>query len=178
MIKDTLVGFSKGKAYPGRWLSDLICWATGSIASHTFIIYWNEPFRCYMVCEASEIGIRDIPYDKFSQINEVVAVYRPKQDITSGLAKAHDRMADSYYYLGLFGMAFVAIGRWLKKKWDNPFRNTKSLFCSEWDAIVLMAASYPNVDHWDPINIEPVDVLNLLAKDGSQVVDPASLLKE
>ena len=81
------------------------------------------------------------------------------------MAKMVDYLGDVYDYQGLFGMAWVEIGRWLKKKWKNPWHSTKAMFCSELVAKVLIDSKYPGFEGMDPASTDPEMLLQFFDKE-------------
>jgi hypothetical protein len=124
------VGFSTPKHFnPVSWLVRKF---TGSRASHAFFIYHDADWDAEMVMEAHEVGFRLVPLAKFEKLNRLVKVVSPKYPIDEGTKKvALQYVGSRYDFEGLIGMVVVMVGRWLKKKWQNPFRSAKNVFCSE-----------------------------------------------
>ena len=118
-----------------------------------------------MVLEATEGGFRIVPLDKFSQQNFVVAVFVPKHSIEAGLKAAVDWLGEHFDYTGLVGMAFVAMGRWLRRKWNNPWASSKAMFCSEAVVRVLQASNYPGAEDMAPTGTSPEDLLEFFHKE-------------
>lgn len=73
--------------------------------------------------------------------------------------KMVDRLGEVYDYKGLFGMAWVELGRWLKKKWVNPWQSSDAMFCSELVAQVLKDSNYPGAEQFDPGSTDPEQLL-------------------
>ena len=136
----TRVGFSTPKFFnPVSWLVRKF---TGSRASHAFFVYRDADFNMDMVMEAHELGFRLTPFEHFQKNNKIVALITPKNNIDEGLRViAHRYLGSMYDYAGLVGMAVVMVGRWLKRKWSNPFRGSKLVYCSE--AVILAMKASP-----------------------------------
>lgn len=136
----TRIGFSTSRT---SWISRIIRWFTASAVSHCFIVYYDDEWKRDMVME-SEGGlggaVRIVP---FETIKGIVTLVTPKHDIEIGMFKMADRLGQMYDYGGLFGMAWVILGRWLKKKWSNPWQSSRAMFCSELVAQVLLDSHYP-----------------------------------
>ena len=162
----TRIGFSRARGLPGL-LSRLICFISGSPASHAWILYYDQDFKMDMVMEASEFGFRLEPFRVFRQKNEIVEIYEPRYPVDGGLAAAADWLGAEYDFAGLLGMTVVELGRRLKKRWRNPFRGQKTQFCSEAVCRMLRAASYPGADQLEPDDCDPGDLISLLKKTGS-----------
>jgi hypothetical protein len=122
-----------------------------------------------MVMEATEGGFRIVPLDKFSQQNFVVAVFTPKYSIEMGLKASVDWLGEHFDYAGLVGMAFVSLGRWLRRKWNNPWASSKAMFCSEAVVRVLQASNYPGAEGMLPTNTSPEDLLEFFHKERASV---------
>lgn len=139
----TRIGFSTPKFFnPVSWLVRKF---TRSRASHAFFVYHDVDFDMDMVMEAHELGFRLTPFEHFKRQNKLVALVVPKNNIDVGLRiVAHRYLGSMYDYAGLIGMAWVMVGRWLKRKWKNPFRGSKYVFCSE--AVILAMKSSPGYE--------------------------------
>lgn len=160
----TRIGFSTSKS---SWISRIIRWFTKSTTSHCFIVYYDDEWGRDMVME-SEGGlggaVRIVP---FEVIGGIIALITPKHDIEVGMNKMADRLGQMYDYGGLFGMAWVILGRWLKKKWANPWQSSKAMFCSELVAQVLIDSNYPGADKLTPHNTDPQMLLEFFGAEGS-----------
>src|SRR6267154_592936 len=124
------IGFSTPRRFnPVSWVVRKF---TGSKCSHAWFLFWNSRLKMEVVMEAHELGFRIIPYDRFKKENTVVVVLTPKHPIDDGLARVAQRyLGSGYDWGGLLGMAIVKDGMWFKRKWRNPFRGSKHVFCSE-----------------------------------------------
>jgi hypothetical protein len=149
----TEIGFSTPKRFnPLSWLVRKM---TGSKCSHAWFRYFDNDFEMYCVMEAHEFGFRIIPWALFEKLNTIVKVVTPQHDIEVGLQRvAREYLGTSYDYMGLVGMAFVAIGRFFKNKWNNPFKSSSTVFCSE----AVARAMVP------PEDVEPQDLLTFFEK--------------
>lgn len=151
------VGFSTPRAFnPVSWLVKTF---TGSRASHAFFVYFDEAFDMEVVLEAHELGIRLLPLKHFERTNRIVKLVAPAHPIDAGLRKVGQRyLGSAYDFAGLVGMAVVMFGRWLKRRWKNPFRGSKSVYCSE--AVILALKSSPGYETF-PLSSEssPQDLL-------------------
>lgn len=164
VVPATRVGFSYGK---GAWLSKLIRLFTRAPCSHTWLLYWDVDFACDMVMEA-HYEWRLIPYDVFERQNHIVAVFEPCQSIDAGLREGGRLLGSRYDVGGLFGNLVVLLGEVLRRRWANPFRSQRTVFCSEGVARVLVAAHYPGSETFDLHAVRPEHILNLLSQDGSR----------
>lgn len=150
----TRIGFSTPKRFnPVSWLVRTI---TGSKVSHAFFVYHDVDFDMDMVMEAHELGFRLTPFERFKKKNQIVGLYVPKQSVDVGLKYvAQQYLGTVYDYGGLIGEFVVMLGRWLKRKWKNPLRGSKNVFCSE--AICIAMQKSPGYEHFeeDPDSVDP-----------------------
>jgi hypothetical protein len=148
-----------------HWISRAIRWFTDSPVSHAWVLYWDEDFDCDCVLEFTEGGCRIKTYESFKKANKIVKVWTPQCSLNLGFVKMREWLEAGYDYLGLFGMAWVALGRWLKRKWKNPWAGSKKAFCSEGVARLLLYASYPGLEWLDPERTSPNDLLEFALKE-------------
>lgn len=163
-LAPTQIGFSTPNWF--NPVSLLIRKITRSRASHTFFVYWDKDFEMQMVMEAHELGFRLVPFERFEKHNTIVKLVVPKRPIDIGLRRvAQNFLASHYDYAGLVGMAVVRFGRWLKRKWNNPFKDSKHVFCSE--AMTLAMQWSPGYDDFtdDPSTVDPEDLLEYFEKE-------------
>lgn len=156
------VGFSKDGSLPSRIIRRL----TGAPCSHAFLILekGESEFGREMVLEASAFGIRLVSLERFKSQNEVVCEVDFKGHLSQGLVAAGSWLGEVYDFGGLFGMAFVILGRWLKKKWRNPLHRAHSLFCSELVTEVLQDSGIDGVSDLVPEDTSPGDLMDALMK--------------
>jgi hypothetical protein len=95
----------------------------------------------------------------------IVKIVTPKYPIEAGMNKMVDHLGDVYDYKGLFGMAWVELGRWLHKKWINPWHSSDAMFCSELVAQVLRDSNYPGSEQLDPASTDPEMLLKFFEKE-------------
>jgi len=145
------IGFSTSPAI----ISRLIRWATRSRISHTFILVDDTMFQQPMVMEADWGGFRYTTYDFFLRSNTVVTIVEPKVPLDAAIRKAAQRLGENYAFDGIFGMVFVLLGRWLRRKWRNPFRSAHSVFCSEENTFIVQDAGWPGAEKLDPYSTDP-----------------------
>jgi len=159
----TMIGFSTSKT---SWISRIIRWFTRSTVSHCFIVYDDLEWGRQMIME-SEGGlggsVRIVNFNAASQ--DIVKLVTPKYDIEPGMRRMVDRLGEVYDYQGLFGMAWVELGRWLKKKWRNPWQSSKAMFCSELVAQVLKDSKYPGAEKFDPGSTDPQMLLEFFERE-------------
>ena len=154
----TQVGFSTPKHFnPVSWLVRKF---TGSKASHAFFVYHDVDFDMQMVMEAHELGFRLTPFDHFTKHNKIVKLVKPKNPIDIGLRIVANRYLGTMYdYSGLIGMAVVLVGRWLHRKWKNPFRGSKYVYCSE--SVILAMKTSPGYERLElDSDSDPQELLN------------------
>lgn len=156
------VGFSTPKSFnPLSWLVRKF---TNSRASHAFFVYRDLDWNMDVVLEAHELGIRLLPLDAFERANVIVKMVTPKNPIEVGLRMvAHSYLGSMYDFAGLVGMAVVMLGRFLKRKWKNPFRGSKSVYCSEAVVLALLASPGYETVPLDP-DSSPEDLLTFFEK--------------
>jgi hypothetical protein len=161
---DDCIGFSTTKA----WVSRIIRWFTGAAVSHAWLLYYDVDFGQTMVLEATLEGVRIIPYEAFKRHNLIVRVFTPRHSLKPGLIKAGDTLGEHYDFTGLLGMLWVLFGRWLRRKWRNPWIETHAMFCSEFVAQVLQWAAYPDTEHWIPAEMTPEDLYEFFCRREAQ----------
>jgi hypothetical protein len=161
-----------GVSYPKKWnpLSPLIRWVMGTPYSHIWILLDDALFDEDMVLGAENEGFTLFPYERFLLTNNVVKIYDPHPDyhLEVGLRQAVTLIGEPYDKLGLLGMAWVMLGRWLKRKVRNPLASKKALFCSESVAMVLVKSAVPEAAMLIPERATPEDVVAVL--DGMKLV--------
>ncbi len=172
MLEPVRIGFSTTT----NPLSGLIRWLTRSKVSHAFLVYYDVDFRRDMVMEAEHRGFRIVPFDRFSEHNTVIAVFEPRSSLDEGLVKAVDWLGEDFDVRGLFRMAWLIVSRGLKARARLRRRNllvgTRSLFCSEAVARVLLGARYPGFDR-DPETTSPEDLYEFFHEEQAAGEDPA-----
>jgi hypothetical protein len=132
----------------------------------------DEPyFGIEMVMEASVDGFHLVPYDVFSAKHDLIIVVSldPAQSaaVEGAVKRAATWLGQEYDVGGLFGNAFVLIGRWFRRKWKNPLASSKSMFCSEAVVRVLQSAEYPGTSDLDPETTTPQDLMDFLGRMSS-----------
>lgn len=151
-------GFSTpSKFNPVSWVVRKL---TGSQASHTWFLYFDEDFKMWMVMEAHELGFRLLPFKRFRDANKVVAIYSTRTSVDDGLRWAASWLGTAYDFKGLLGMFWVILGRVFSRKWKNPMQNTHAMFCSEMAVTVLQSSGVDWSKQLDPTEATPQDVLN------------------
>ena len=157
------IGFSRPKNFnPISWLIQKVMKST---VSHTWFLYHDMDWDINMVMEAHELGFRLIPYDQFKKQNLVVNVFTPVHSLDEGMKKvALEYLGTVYNYKGLIGMSVVKLGNWLKRKWRNPMRTTKSVFCSE--AVCLSMQWSKGYEYFtdDAQSMDPEQLMELMTK--------------
>jgi hypothetical protein len=158
------IGFSTGTGL----LSRIIRFFTDSGVSHAWVLYYDVDFGRDMVLEATLEGVRIVPYDVFQKHNKIVKVVSPKHDLKLGFTKMGEALGEHYDFTGLLGMAWVMVGRWLRRKWHNPLVAASAMWCSEMVAWVLKWSSYPGTEFLDPHATSPQDLYEFFLKEGSR----------
>jgi len=150
----TEIGFSTPKNFnPVSWVVRKF---TGSKVSHAFFVYQDEELEMRMVMEAHELGFRLTPYDHFVKKNQIIGLFTPTKPIEVGLRYVAKRYLGTVYdYPGLFGSVVVIAGRWLHRKWRNPFRSSRNVFCSEAVYIALQKSPGYECLTDDPDSVDP-----------------------
>lgn len=154
------IGFSTGTGI----LSRIIRWFTGSGVSHSWIVYFDVDFGRDMVLESTLEGVRIIPLEVFQKHNKIIKIFTPKFELKVGFSKVGERLGEQYDFTGLLGMAWVMLGRWLKKKWKNPLVTASAMWCSEMVAWVLQWSGAPGTEFWDPHAMNPQDLYEYMLK--------------
>jgi hypothetical protein len=169
------IGFSTPKSFnPVSWIIRKL---TKSRASHTWFLYYDADFEMWMVMEAHELGFRLIPFERFRNRNEVVAIFTTKTSLSDGLKWAAKWLGTAYDFGGLIGMAWVVLGRILKRRWRNPLQNSHAMFCSEMALTVLQLSGVGWSKLAEPHETSPQDLLDMFEDaaeyDGDAIiVDP------
>ena len=146
-------------------ISSLVRRLCKSEVSHAVFVYADADWGVDMVMEAADSGFRIMPLERFEETNTIVAMVEPKQSIEVGLKfVALEYLGTAYDFGGLIGGALVMLGRWLKRKWNNPLENSKALFCSEAVVVALQKSAYPGADALDAKTTTPQDLLTFFGK--------------
>ena len=159
MAVNVKIGFSSGS----RLSSRIIKFFTRSHISHAFLIIEDSFLGSDMVMEATPGGFRLITLSQFARTHDIVAVFDIPHSLEKGVRKSASWLGRKYDYLGVFGTAFVLLGRWMKLKWANPF-NTKAIYCSEAIVYILQVSNYPGALELDPASTTPADLYSFLKK--------------
>lgn len=142
------------------WVSRVIRYFTKANASHAFLILEGTDLGD-LVLEAGWDGWRFNTLARvLSGSTRLVAVVDtpPEMEIPvfAAMMASRAQLGERYDYGGLLGMAVVSVGRWLGKKWRNPWHSAKAMFCS--DAItaeILQPAKWPGADKLDAPTEDP-----------------------
>jgi hypothetical protein len=159
----TKIGFSTPNWFnPVSWVIRKI---TKSKCSHAWFLYHDQDWDADMVMEAHELGFRLIPYEHFKMNNIVVGVFTPQHSIDEGMKRvALEYLGTHYNYLGLFGMTVVKLGQWLKRKWNNPYRTSGSVFCSEAVCLAMQWSKGYEYFAEDSESMDPETLMELMEK--------------
>jgi hypothetical protein len=159
---DVRIGFSTQE---GSLLSTFIRWITRSPCSHCWLLL-DDPIRGQVVLSAeSGSGFAETLWANWIPNNTVVGIYEPKVPLAAGVTAVQKLLGEQYATLGLIGMAWVYIGRWLHCKLRNPFRDKGELFCSEAVCIAMKAVNYPGTERMIPDDTSPEDLYALVTGD-------------
>jgi len=157
------IGFSTGTGLVSR----IIRWFTRSTVSHAWILYFDQEFGCDCILEATAEGFRIQSFEKFRSENRIIATFTPKIVLTPGFKSMAAWLGAYYDFGGLFGMAWVLLGRWLRRRWRNPLASSRTMFCSEAVARLCFAAGYRGDIFEQPENTSPQDLYEFFLNEGS-----------
>jgi len=158
------IGFSTS----GSFVSRAIRWFTRSTVSHAWLLVEDGFFGVSVVMEATNGGFRLVPFEHYvNEHTRLVRLVTPKTSLEEGVKKAALWLGEHYDYGGLFGMAVVVVGRWLRRRWRNPWESSRAMFCSEAVVYVLQASGYEGADGLVPSTTSPEDLLRFLT-DGAE----------
>ena len=121
-----------------------------------------EQFGQKWLLEAQWNGVVVGSMKKFEKDNTVIELIPVPELTDADLAEALQEAGDAYDYGGLFGVVLTLIGKRLKKKWKNPWNNTKAVFCSELLVLALQKAKFPGIESLTASETTPEDLLNFL----------------
>lgn len=145
----TRVGFSTSN----KLLSRFIRWVTGADVSHVWFLFERDGKDYVFQADMGGIQIND--YMLATSKWTIIKIIPLKVDIEL----PWDKLGEHYDYGGLIGNFFVYVGRWLKKKWSNPFASAHAMFCSELVAFTLEEKKYPGADQLGDISrVSPKDI--------------------
>jgi hypothetical protein len=143
-------------------LSRVIRYFTKSDVSHSFMAF--ELFGKLWILEAGISGVVILPWERLPKDSRIVDYFEIDGIMPKDLVSAMDNLGSSYDFTGLFGFIFPIVGRWLKKKWHNPWNNSKSLFCSEFVTSTLQSCNFPGAESLIPSDTSPSDLRDFLFK--------------
>jgi len=112
-----------------------------------------------VVIEDTVGGVRIYPRARWEKSHKLVREFEFIPNMEDGLRHSIGHVGDAYDYAGLFGYVWVLLGRWLRKKWKNPFARANSAVCSEF--ILEMDPERKLVPEWeglDPSSVTPRDL--------------------
>jgi hypothetical protein len=157
-----------GVSTPKRWnpLSPLLRRIMGTPYSHIWLLLDDALFDVDMVLGTETHGFQLIPYERFVKGQNVIKVFDPDPSyrLDIGLRAVAPLIGEPYDDVGLIGMAWVMLGRWLKRKFRNPLASAHALFCSESVAMVLVKSAVPEAAALIPARATPRDVVDVLEK--------------
>ena len=154
------IGFTTQIKSPVSWLVRKL---TKSQCSHAIFVYFDKDWQTDMVMEAADVGFRLISLEKFKKSNEIIALIAPPVDIDVGFKYVGlEYLGTMFDYFGLLGNGPILLGRWLKRKWHNPWNSPKSLFCSEAVVVALQKSGVPGADVLVPQDTTPQDLMDFM----------------
>jgi hypothetical protein len=120
-------------------VSRIIRWFTNGRVSHAMILYDDPTWGGQWCAEATVGGVKMVPAEK--AMKGVYAVYKCKFDALPALQAVREEIGDRYDYIGLLYFGWVILmWRLFKKKWKRPWRRAGEEYCSEFVAMMLLAA--------------------------------------
>jgi hypothetical protein len=139
--------------------SRLVKWATGGPVSHVAIggfMLENVP-----LCLHADIGgVRFVPRDVLLGQCELLGEYGVlPDDVSSHIPGLIKDLGSPYDFTGLLGFGWYEIGRWLKLRWNNPWRNPHAFICTE--LVLGMSDDVPEWKKLDPATTSPTDLLRI-----------------
>jgi len=154
------IGFSISWSF----LSRSIRRVTKGRFSHVWILLDKAFLGHDMVMQADNEtgGFHLIKYETFTLSNEVIVLVSPGVPIDDGVLKASSWLGRPYDYFGFFGTAIVLLGRWLHRKWRNPWKSSRELNCAEAVVRILQISGYPDSERLDPSGTTPQDLYEFL----------------
>jgi hypothetical protein len=155
-----LIGFSTSD----YWVSKIIRFFTRAPVSHTYIIIDDIPDVGHELYEAAWCGFRMSTREKLTAGSTVI-VKEVSVPMVPGAAVALCRswLNTPYAYRALVGEAWVQVGKWLGKRWPNPWPDPHHMFCSEAATYLLQlcagdAALHARVKDLDPRKTDPYEL--------------------
>jgi len=152
------VGFNTTES----WISRAIRWFTKSPRSHAYLHFGLDDID--LIFQASAVGFSIAPLrDRGFEYEEIDVT--KKVDVPHALQLCQDWWGEPYDFRGLFGEAWVMLGRWLGRTWDNPLASPHTLYCSEAVLYLLQYAwigPSPKQLATDARSVDPGELLTLL----------------
>lgn len=138
-------------------ISKLIRWFTKGKVSHSAIE--TKLAGVPIVMHAVAGGVKIVPKTKWLKDNTLVASFSTKANLDSGIIHSVHHLGDKYDYVGLFGMIWVIVARWLGKKIKNPWASANAVICTEF---VLHLDHNKLIKEWKKLDIEATTPQQLL----------------
>ena len=157
----------------GRLFSDVICWATGGMASHTWLLVDHDGVD--VVYESANSGFRAINYDIWNRNDQMIELWVPSVELLPAMPLIYQCLGENYDFLGLAGMSFVEVSRdFFHRKANNPWYHHDQLFCSEIISKVMQdpRVNYPWANLLKPYNTDPMDIRKTLMASGARKIYP------
>ncbi len=144
-------------------VSWLIRKCTGSPYNHAFIIYTSDLFGGYWAVQIAERGVVKMQLPEVLKKYYKVDCYKYDYNLDKGLQATRHMINKGYDWTALLGF----LGRLLWKKLtgresENYLQVRNRLFCSEYTASVLKAASALGFESCTPSQMSPGDLYNIL----------------
>lgn len=152
------IGFATSPA----WISRAIRYFTRSPVSHAFVLIEGATPTGDLVLQAVATGWTLTTRRRFEAGATGIRYVTPRVPLDAGLDKALEWLDTPYAFAGVVGMAWVCIGRALRKVWRNPMPDPHHMFCSEGIVYMLQADGYPGADVLDAPSVSPADLLAFL----------------
>jgi hypothetical protein len=161
VIHSVSIGFATAAGEVSKIIRD----ATESPVSHVYIVFdGDDPLLPDVVFEANKgsfrMGTRALIVRQGAIIVSEIPVDVP---IPAAMAWCKRMFGTPYSYSGLFGEAWVQLGRLFRQRWRNPFASPHTMFCSEAATYMLSACGYARVAGLDARSTSPADLFKALA---------------
>lgn len=153
------IGFSTS----ATWHARVVRWMTRSKVSHAFFILENSFLGDDLVLEADPPDVHLRALSEFVKTNRIVKTVEMPETLRVGISQAVRLLGRPYDYRAFFGVGLVVIGRWLRRKWRNPFNARKSLDCIEMIVSVLQLSGYPGSERLDATQLSPQQLMEFLS---------------
>lgn len=156
-----IIGFST----TNKVFSRVIRWATGSKASHTYLLVKvaGEP----IVIHSTQQGVNCDHYKKFKKSKNIVTEYKlliPEETEKIVLSAALKLLDRPYDFPSIIGFGWVLLNKAFGRKTKNPFPNRSAYQCSEFGLEMLKTAGINGLEDFDRELVSPEDLIDFLDK--------------